>query len=167
MFNGHSGNFPLIDQTIRKLKEDRGVLIPCINIWRLLTPEKWDELHPDIGIEAFGHGGDPLTSVYLHLFPDLVRTDLIEPGSEKGEMIGLPTSSLNAVRFRGLDVNLAVDITDRAANGIAGGDPTHSTAEIGERIADHIVEFTVAFLNHFRTVDPHVHKNNHKEESQR
>lgn len=167
VFNGHSGNFPLIDQTIRKLKEDRGVLIPCINIWRLLTPEMWDELHPDIGIKAFGHGGDPLTSVYLHLFPDLVRHDLIEPGAEKGEMIGLPTSGLNAVRFRGVDVNLAVDITDRAANGIAGGDPTRSTAQIGERITEYIVEFTVAFLDHFRTVDPHVRKNKHKEESQR
>ncbi|MCG8543406.1 MAG: creatininase family protein, partial [Alphaproteobacteria bacterium] len=79
VFNGHSGNFPLIDQAIRSIKEEWGVLIPCLNVWRLLTPEKWEELHPGVGAKALGHGGDPLTSVYLHLFPELVRTDLIEP----------------------------------------------------------------------------------------
>lgn len=153
IFNGHSGNFPLIDLTIRKIKEEWGVLVPCLNVWRLLTPEKWEELHPGVGARALGHGGDPLTSVYLHLFPDLMRMDLIEPGGDKGEMIGLPTAGLNAVKFRGADVNLAVDITDRCDNGIAGGDPTASSAEIGEKIADYIVDFTVAFLTHFRSVE--------------
>ena len=49
IFNGHSGNYPLIDQTIRKIKEERGVLIPCLNVWQLITPQMWEELHPGFG----------------------------------------------------------------------------------------------------------------------
>jgi creatinine amidohydrolase len=135
VFNGHSGNFPLIDQTIRKIKE------------------KWREFHPELGQGAFGHGGDPLTSVYLHHFPELMRMDLIELEAEKGEMLGLPTAGLNAVRFKDVDINLAVDITDRCTNGIAGGDPTRSSAAIGEKITDYITDYTVAFLEHFKDAE--------------
>jgi creatinine amidohydrolase len=155
IFNGHSGNYPLIDQAIRAIKQQWGVLIPCLNIWRLLTPAQWRQLHPNVGAKALGHGADPLTSVYLHMFPQLMRMDLIDADRTKGEMLGLPTSGLNAVTFRDAEINLAVDITDRCANGIAGGDPNASSAQIGERVADHIVDYTVAFLDHFATVDTH------------
>ncbi|MGI9423142.1 MAG: creatininase family protein [Hyphomicrobiaceae bacterium] len=153
IFNGHSGNYPLIDQTIRKIKQERGVLIPCLNVWRLLTPEKWEELHPGFGAKAFGHGGDPMTSVYMHMFPELMRLDLIDRDESFGELLELPTAGLNAVKFRGVDVNVAVDITDRCTTGVAGGDPSRSSAEIGQSIADYIVDFTVAFLDHFKSVD--------------
>lgn len=156
VFNGHSGNFPLIDQTIRKIKEERGVMIPCINVWRVMTPEKWQEFHPELGTKAFGHGGDPLTSVYLHLFPELMRMDLAEPAGTPGELIGLPTAGLNAVKFQGVDINVAVDITDRCSNGVAGGDPTQSTAEIGEKITNYIVDYTVAFIDHLKSVETRV-----------
>ncbi|MBD3308771.1 creatininase family protein [candidate division KSB3 bacterium] len=156
IFNGHSGNYPLIDQVIRKLKREWGILIPCLNVWRLITPDKWREWHGEWGTSAFGHGGDPLTSVYLHLFPDLVRMDLIELESQKKSFLGLPTAGLNAVKFQGVDVNVALDITDRCDNGIAGGDPTRSAAEIGQKIVDYLVDFTVNFLHHFKTTDPRI-----------
>ena len=156
VFNGHSGNYPLIDQVIRKIKQDRGILVPCLNLWRLIPADKWDEFHPDLGIKAFGHGGDPLTSVYLHQFPELMRMDLARQEPEKGDLLGLPTSGLNAVSFRGVDINAAVDITDRCESGIAGGDPTRSSAEIGGRITEYLVDYTVAFLDHFNKVDTRV-----------
>ena len=154
VFNGHSGNYPLIDQSIRKIKRERGILIPCLNVWRLMTPEVWKELHGDWGTKALGHGGDPLTSVYMHLFPGLMRMDLLEPDGGGKALLGLPTSGLNAVKFRGVDVNVAVDITDRCDNGVAGGDPSRSSAEIGEKICNYIVDYTAAFLEHFRQIDP-------------
>ena len=157
VFNGHSGNFPLVDQTIRKIKEERGVLIPCLNVWRLMSAKEWEAFHPQ-GMKAFGHGGDPLTSVYLHLFPELMRMGLAEPSPEPGTLLDLPTAGLNAVKFQGVDINLAVDVTDRAANGVVGGDPTQSTAEIGEKMTNFIVEFTVDFIRYFKTVETRTHK---------
>lgn len=156
IFNGHSGNYPLIDQTLRKLKRERGILIPCVNIWRVLTAADWAGIHDTLGIRAMGHGSDPLTSVYMHYFPDLLRMDLAQPKQPRRPLLGLPTAGFNAVTFHDVDINLAVDVTDCCDNGIVGGEPAASSAEAGARISKHIVDFTVEFLEHFRTVDPRV-----------
>lgn len=161
ILNGHSGNYPLIDQSIRKMKMEKDTLIPCINLWRLMTPKKWTEFHGEEGIKAFGHGGDPMTSVYLYLFPELVRMDLLEVG-EKKEVLGLPTSGLNAVKFDGVDVNLAIDIDEITETGIAGGDPTMSSEAIGRKIVEYIVGYCVAFIDYFKTVNPKVEKDTKK-----
>jgi len=155
VLNGHSGNYPLIDNSIRKLKMERRVWIPCINLWRIMTAKEWKEFHGERGTAAFGHGGDPMTSVYLHMHPELMRMDLAG-AIERKEVLGLPTSGLNAVRFRGVDVNVALDIDDICDNGIAGGDPLAASAEIGGRIVDHVVGFCVDFVGHFKTVDPKI-----------
>lgn len=154
ILNGHSGNYPLIDQTIRLVKRTHGVIIPCINLWRLMTPALWRELHGDFAGAAFAHGGDPLTSVSLHLVPELMRMDLITKEETKGTMLGLPTVGLAGVRFRDVEVAVPVDITDRCGNGIAGGDPSRSNAKIGRKITDYLVDYCTAFIRHFATIDP-------------
>ncbi|MCP3984846.1 MAG: creatininase family protein, partial [bacterium] len=50
VFNGHTGNHPLIDRATRELRRDRGVVIPCLNIWRLIPQVLWDSLHPQVGL---------------------------------------------------------------------------------------------------------------------
>lgn len=152
--NGHSGNYPLIDQVIRKLKRERAVLIPCINLWRSIPPALWQELQPDGANQ--GHGADPLTSVYLHLFPDLLRMDLANPAAAEGQLLGLPTTGLAAVRFGNAEINLAVDVTDHTANGVTAGDPRRSSAAVGARITAHLVDHLSAFVQHMKTVDPRV-----------
>jgi creatinine amidohydrolase len=117
-----------------------------------MTPAQWAEIHGERGTSALGHGADPLTSVYLHLFPELVRMDLIEM-KDKKSVLGLPPSGLNAVKFDGVDVNLAVDIDDISDTGIAGGDPNNSSAEIGEKIVETLVDFAARFVAHFKGVD--------------
>lgn len=156
IFNGHSGNFPLIDQVIRKLKQDYGVVVPCLNLWRMLPDELWNELYPDIGKAALGHGADPLTSVYKYLFPDYLRPDLIELEDSKKTFLDLPTRGLGSVEFKGGEVNVPLDITDRCGNGIAGGDPTRSTAEAGKKIVDYIVNYTTDFISHLAQTETQI-----------
>lgn len=153
IFNGHTGNYPVIDQVIRRMRHERGVIVPCLNVWRTITPALWNELHPGIGPAALGHGGDPLTSVYLHLFPELVDAASLPAPETKKTFLGLPTSGLAAVKFEGVDVNVPLDVTDICDNGIAGGDPRRSSAEIGGRIVDHIVGYTVSLINHLRSIE--------------
>lgn len=153
IFNGHSGNFPLIDQVMRKLKQNHGVIVPCLNVWRMIPDVLWEELFPGTGKAALGHGGDPLTSVYKFLYPDLLRPDLIELEEHKKTFLNLPTAGLGSVKFRGGEINVPLDITDRCNNGIAGGDPTKSNSEAGKKIADYIVEYTVDFISHLAQTD--------------
>jgi creatinine amidohydrolase len=148
IFNGHSGNYPVIDQTTRLIKQRTGVVIPCLNIWRLMSPEAYKDIYGDKAGEAFGHGADPLTSVYMHFYPDLMRMDLIQSTAKK-RVWDLPTSALNAVKFRGVDVNIPLDVNEITDSGIVGGNPRVASAEAGAKIVDYIVEFTVAFLKHF------------------
>jgi len=150
VMNGHGGNIPLIDQSVREIKQERGIWIPCLNLWRMLTPEKWKEIHGDRAGEASGHGGDPMTSVYLHLFPELMRMDLIRD-EERKTVLGLPVSGLNAVKFQGVDVNVPVDIDDIGETGIAGGNPNLSSAGKGKQVVDYIVDLSVDFIDHFKT----------------
>ena len=150
VMNGHGGNIPLIDQSVREIKQERGIWIPCLNMWRMLTPEKWKDIHGDRAGEATGHGGDPMTSVYMHLFPELMRPDLIRD-EEKKTVLGLPVSGLNAVKFQGVAVAVPVDIDDIGETGIAGGNPNLSSAGKGKQVVDYIVGLSVDFIEHFKT----------------
>lgn len=153
ILNGHSGNAPLIDVTIRKLKAERDVLVPAIHLWRAIPDSLFKSLYGDDLPKAKGHGADPLTSVYLHLMPEKMRPDLQEAPGEFGEMLGLPTVGLGAVRFEGVDVSLAVDVTDRCQNGIAGGDPAVASAERGAAIVEHLVGLGTRFVAHLKDAD--------------
>ena len=154
ILNGHSGNYPLIDAVIRQVRRERGLMVPCINLWRSIPDELWAEIHGDFGKRAFAHGSDPVTSTYLHYFPHLADMDAAKKDATFGEIAGLPTAGLAGVQFRGLEVGMAVNVDDHCSNGIAGGDPTRSSADKGARIAAHLVEFCSAFVEHFRSVSP-------------
>ena len=71
ILNGHSGNAPLIEQVTRAIRADTGVVVPSINLWRLHTPQLWTEAYGVPPGKGFGHGAEPIGSVYAHLFPEL------------------------------------------------------------------------------------------------
>jgi len=152
IFNGHTGNSPLIDQVVRTVKRETGVVIPWINIWRALPDSLWHKAHGDRASRARGHGADPLSSAYLHLFPELYRDDLAEAATAGGALIGLKTAHLQGLVFQGLEVNAPVDITDHTRNGIVAGDATLASAEAGRLFSDYIVERTAELVGYLKTV---------------
>ena len=84
----------------------------------------------------------------MHFYPEKLRMDLV--GSRvKKQVWGLATSALNAVKFQNVDVNIPLDVDEITDSGIVSGNPGVASAEIGARIVDYIVDFTVAFLKHF------------------
>jgi creatinine amidohydrolase len=56
IFNGHTGNGPLIDQVVRTVKRETGIVIPWINIWRVIPEHVWREAHAANAPRARGHG---------------------------------------------------------------------------------------------------------------
>jgi len=149
ILNGHSGNAPMIDRVTRGIRMERGVVVPSINLWRLHTPQVWTEAYGVPAGKGFGHGTEPLSSVYTHLFPTLMRPDLREvPGNGKSFM-GFETAGFGAVKFRGIEIAMPLDVTDLTSNGIAGGDPGLVSADSGRRIAEHIVSTAADFVRAF------------------
>jgi creatinine amidohydrolase len=154
ILNGHSGNAGLIDQTVRRLRRDRQVLIPALHMWRSIPASIWQQIHGADAAKAKGHGADPLTSVYMTLLPELLRPDLADSTPPAGKMLGLPTSGLGAVAFGEAELTLAVNVDDHCSNGIASGDPALSSAAKGEVIVEYLVDLCAKVIEHMKTADP-------------
>ena len=152
ILNGHTTNAPLIDHAVRRIRSERGVSVVSINLWQSIPDALWQELHGPAFAAARGHGGDPLTSVYLHLFPDLMRMDLSRP-SGRTKAFGLPTGGVNNVQFEGMPVHVPLNCHEVNADGMLGGDASLASAEKGQRIFEHIVGFCSRFVEHMRDLD--------------
>lgn len=153
VLNGHSSNAPLIDQVLREIRRKRGVAVASIDLWRSIPDSLWRELHGDDAGRARGHGGDPITSVCMHLFPGLVRPDLKVPATP-GRAFGLPMTGAAGVAFEGAAVNLPLDADEVNPDGMMGGDPNLSTPEIGRAIFEHLATHCARFVTHFAACDP-------------
>lgn len=153
IFNGHTGNAGLIDQLVRRLKRERSIIIPALHIWKITPKEVWERIHPGLGEAAGGHGADPIASVYLHYFPELMRPELAEAATAR-TALGLPTIGLAQVDFNGVPVNVPLDAPDVHAHGLVGGDARLSTTEKGRMFAEQIIGATVDFIAHFEKCDP-------------
>lgn len=155
IINGHTTNAFLIDEVMRKLREERGVTMASINIWQCLRDEDWAAIHGENRGKVRGHGADPVTSAYWHLFPNLMRPDLYRPSADK-QAFGLPTMGPMGVRFDGAVVNMPISAREANASGMmGGGDASHSSAAAGAQIVERIVSHIDAFVRHFRSCDPH------------
>src|SRR3954453_3471906 len=150
ILNGHSGNTPLVDQTTRLIRAERGVIIPSINLWRLSTAQVWTEAYGTPANQGFGHGAEPVGSVYAHLFPDLMRPDLREEPRYGKKFLGFDIAGLGALKFQGVEIPAPLDITDITDNGISSGAPAMMSAPAGERMLRHIVETCAAFVRAYR-----------------
>jgi creatinine amidohydrolase len=153
ILNGHTTNAPLIDQAVRGIRRTTGVVVPSINLWQCLPDTVWREIHGADAAAVRGHGGDPVTSAYLHLFPDLVRPDLVRPSGRR-PAFGLPTVGPAGVRFEASTVQMPLDCTEINADGMLGGDASRASAAAGARIVAEIVGFCARFVTHFRGCDP-------------
>jgi creatinine amidohydrolase len=154
IFNGHSTNASLIDQVTRRIRRERGVAIPTVNIWKSIPVDLWSKLYGNDADKVRGHGGEPLTSVYMHLFPRLMRMELVQAPTPRGKALGLPISGVSSARFEGLPVHLPLDCHEVDANGMLGGSAAQASAEKGAAITDHIVAHTARLMGHLLMQDP-------------
>lgn len=95
-----------------------------------------------------------MTSVGLHLTPELMRMSAARPAM-RSNAFGLPaTGQFAGVTFGGFEVALPLDVTEVASNGVGQGDPTLASAAAGARFSDWIVGAVADFIAHFRCCDP-------------
>jgi len=131
LLNAHLGNVPCLQDLC--LEQDRPAedrRLVQIDLWRYIQPFTADLLRS--ASWKFGHAGECMTAVMLHLRPDLVRMD--RAGRFLPERAGAPPGVLVPQRYR-----------DQAPEGFIG-DATLATAEVGRQIVDRCVEHLVGFL---------------------
>lgn len=153
ILNGHSTNASLIDQVLRKIRAERGVAVASLDLWRAIPDDLWIDIHGADAARARGHGGDPVTSVCMHLFPEKMRPDLARPSS-RADAFGLPSLGPSGVRFEGVAVNLPLNAHEVNADGMLGGDPALASAAAGKALVAHLTGLGARLVDHLRRCDP-------------
>jgi creatinine amidohydrolase len=138
VINGHAGNVQVIHDATQKVWLDRGIMVPSLYLWRVAYGLLPSILGSDVAKRASGHGADPLTSVAMHLFPDLIRHDLIPDPTLAPDFRGLPISGFGTVNFEGAEIAMPLEVAQIAPNGVWQCDPRLSSAETGAILVERL-----------------------------
>lgn len=153
LLNGHKGNEPVLFPLIREIRRERGVLVPFVAPLAFgLSGGVQKELYGD---NPTGHGGEPIGSVMMHLYPSLMRMDLIEDWDTK-PFLGQGPATLNGFDFNGNQVAAAINMEDVTPPSGSLSDPALASDERGKRIVETSVENLTEFVKWYATVDPAV-----------
>jgi len=149
---GHKGNLPIVEQFGRKVRAEYGLRVGAMEPIAWFTEEWKREVY---GQEQpwTGHGTDPMHSFAMHLFPDEVRPDLLQPGS-KANWSGIPFQGTNATFVDGNIWHMYLDYNEVSPNGVIG-DVTLPSAEVGRRTLDRLVQIGMKVVHRFADIDTH------------
>ncbi|HEY0420939.1 MAG TPA: creatininase family protein [Acetobacteraceae bacterium] len=148
VINGHGGNVGAIHEVTQEIYRARRLLIPSFYLWRVAYTYLPGILGEDAAKRAAGHGADPLTSVAMQLFPELMRPDMIPPAPAAPQKLGLPVSGLGTIRFEGADMAVPLELDEMAPNGVWAGDPSLCSAATGAVLVEKLVELGARFVRH-------------------
>lgn len=151
VINGHGGNVGPIGEVAREMYVKHRRIIPSLYLWRIAYGMIPEIVGADVGKRVSGHGADPLTSIGMHLFPELIRKDMI-PAAKPLKMdgkLGLEFKALGAANFEGAEVNMPHEYDEIYHQGVAGGDPNLSSASTGANLTERLVETCSRFAIHF------------------
>ena len=151
VINGHGGNVGPIAEVARDVYREHRRVIPSLYLWRIgygLMPKI---VGAEKSAKVSGHGADPLTSIGLHLFPDLMRPDLIPQAKplKNDATLGLPFTALGAGSFDGHEVALPQEYDEVYNAGVGKGDPRLCSAETGAALTEQLTEICARFIKHF------------------
>jgi creatinine amidohydrolase len=151
IINGHGGNVGPIAEVARALHRERRILLPSLYLWRIaygLMPGLFGAEH---SAKVAGHGSDPLTSLGLHLMPEIMRPDLIPTAHplKRDPVLDLPFTGLGTASFEGAEVGMPNEYDEVYHQGVAKGDPRLCTAENGAKLAETLTGLCARFIAHF------------------
>lgn len=150
ILNGHTTNAPLISQVSHALRRERGAVVASVDLWPSVPARLIGQLFGDAPVR--GHGGEPITSVAMHLLPEEVRPLPDPPEDRRGRLLGLPLRGVSGADFEGLRVNLPVRAGEIAPDGCLGGSPALASPEKGAAITDDLVARLCALVGHLQTL---------------
>jgi creatinine amidohydrolase len=149
--NGHGGNMAPIANVTRTVFREDGLFIPCLSIWKLAYAIMPQIVGAEAAAVRCSHGSDPLTSVGLHLMPDLMRLDLIPDTAplKRNTQLDLPFGGLGSVLFDGMEVEVPNEYDDTYHDGVGQGAPKLGSPETGAQLIEKLTEFCSRFVKLF------------------
>lgn len=151
VINGHGGNVGPIAEVARELYERERIVLPSLYLWRIGYGLLPSIVGAETSAKISGHGADPLTSIGLHLFPELMRPDLIPPATKlkSDPLLGLPFTGLGTASFEGAEVAMPNGYDEIYSKGVGKGDPNLCSAETGAALTEKLSDICARFIAHF------------------
>jgi creatinine amidohydrolase len=151
-FSAHGGNnLSVLRELSFRLREEHGVLCAVIHVWgvimKMTPPDFWGPSH------RTGHGGEPTTSVMLHLRPDLVDMGKAQSVPLKDIGADLKAKSYGNHEFQGVTHNIFLPAEEVQSSGFMG-DPTKATTEKGKFLYEKALNHLVDLVEAFKKVEP-------------
>lgn len=146
ILNGHAGNVPAITEVTVRWRQKEGLFIPAMYLWQIAYQVLPQILGPETAAKSSGHGGDPLTSMGLHHYPQILRPDLMSPPTTESHVKGMEIGGFAAIRYAGVNIQAPVEAAETAPNGIWKGDPKLSSAETGAALTTRLVEIGAGLI---------------------
>lgn len=150
--NGHGGNVAVVQDVTRQHYRATGQIVPCLNLWRSAHALLPDVVGAERARETLAHGSDPLTSIVMHLFPDLIDVSALVAPPPRLSFKGLMMKSYTNADLGKLDVQLPVDAPSLVPSGVWGGNPCLASPETGANLVARLVELGGAFVVQFKTM---------------
>lgn len=151
--NGHAGNAAAIEEIGRKIRREHNIQIASIDLWQTVTPSLKQEVYKTDETDPSGHGGEPLTSVMLNLYPEQMRMDLLPEWNQNSHWGEFEMKFISKVAVKDVQASVFFNMEEISPLGIMG-DPRNASAERGEKIVRHvegIVEEIIAKLKNTNT----------------
>ena len=143
--NGHGGNAQAIHDVTQQILLEQEVLVPNFQLWRIAGQLLPSILGAERAARASGHGADPLASVAMHLFPELIRPELVPQAPAPPRCVfGLEVGNFGTARFQDVEIGLPLEIGGSAVT----GDATMSSAGTGAELARRLVEIGAGLIAH-------------------
>lgn len=147
---GDHGNMPILEKLLRDIKGAYGVRVGLIEQFQWPTKPLLQRLYKTDSPEV-AHGGEFITSINLHLFPQDVRLDLVED-AQRLDFQGLNVKGLNQLTWDENTLYFPVDYEEVSPNGVLGS-ARQAQAEIGEALMDDFVRKGAEIVRRFRQLD--------------
>nr|WP_279379755.1 creatininase family protein [Acetobacter persici] len=148
ILNGHGGNCTMIHDVTRSLWLSDQVIIPSFYLWRVAAGFLPQIVGAERAAQSGGHGANPLTSIGMHLLPDLVREDRIPEHKADKTAWGLKVSDFGTLDLDGALISVPLEGDCTASEGVGRGNPQLCSAETGARLTEKLVETGVRLVEH-------------------
>jgi creatinine amidohydrolase len=152
LFNGHSGNAPIIELLSRRLRRTSDVVLFTLAPFEIMKAVSQEVYGADV---VLSHGGEPMGSLMLALAPHLVKLHRLgqAPTSDVDDTFGgQPRAGLHAVVVDGIRIGAPIDVIDVADSDGKLGPAEGASSERGEALLERTVRHCVAFMKWLRAM---------------
>ncbi len=146
IINGHGGNVSAINEVAQRWRQTTGMIVLSMYLWQISYELLKDILGPEMAAKSSGHGGDPLTSIGLHYYPEIFRMDLKRAPPKDQKALGMDVAGFAKIKYAGAVFQAPLTANEAAPHGVWRGDPAHCTEETGKALSARLVEIGAGLI---------------------